>query len=511
MKTRNWARAAAVAVAASLTLTACTGSTGTSGTDGQEGPQTLRLSLSAPPSNFQVGNWSGGDATLFMSAYDSIIHRAVDGKLVPGIATSWQYNEDRTQLTLSIREGMKFTSGHPVDAAAVAASVEAARVGASTKENFALISKVEATDNSTVVISLSAPDAAFLPSLSGTGGVVGDPDSLTAEDAKLWPVGSGPYALSKDESTVGSRYVLKKNADYWNADAFPYQTVDVQIMQDPTAAQNAVLSGQLDYTGLSSLDAKAQFPADRFTVGEGKPSTVAALWLVDREGKIVPALKDARVRQAINLAIDRQGIATKLNPGTKTPTNQLFSGQGDAYSKDLETKTPYDVERAKKLLAEAGYADGFAVTMPSVTGVTTAFESVIQQSLSDIGVKVTWESVPFQQFYQKVFGGSYGMFFMYNGLSGSDAQDYNASKSGIFNPFKYTTPELDKLEAAANAAPEDKQGEAFRAINEYWVNDSWAVPISDIGGFYVTPKTVKYTPPVQFGMGVEPFQPAGNG
>lgn len=508
MKTTHWVRAAAVAAATLLALTACSGSGGATGTAQQEGPQTLRLSLTAPPSNFNVGAWAGGDATLFLSAYDTIINRTVDGELVPAIAEKWEYNDDRTQLTLAIRKGMTFTSGDPVDAAAVAASLEAARAGSSTKANFKSISKVEATDDSTVVITLSAPDAALVPLMATTPGAVGDPDSLGSEEAKLWPVGSGPYALSKEESTVGSRYILKKNEDHWNAEAYPYETVDVQIIQDPTASQNAVLSGQLDFTGLPSADARAQFPTDRFTLGQGKPSTVGALWLADREGKIVPALKDVRVRQAINMALDRESIAKNLNPGTNTATNQLFSPNSDAFDEELKVKTPYDVDAAKKLMADAGYGDGFDVTMPSVAGITTPYESVLQQSLADIGVKVTWEAVPFQQFYQKVFGGSYGMYFMFNGLQGSAAQDFSTASQGIFNPFNHTTPEFEELKAVANSAPEESQGEAFRAINEYWVDEAWAAPVSNIAGFYVHPNTVEYTSPVAYGQGVLPFKPA---
>jgi peptide/nickel transport system substrate-binding protein len=509
MKTQRWFRVAAVAAAAGVALTACSGGGGEASGDAEEqGPQTLRISQASPPSNFQVGNWSGGDATLYMSVYDTIIHRAVDGELEPGIAESWEYNDDRTELTLEIRDGMTFTSGDPVDAAAVVASLEAARAGASTAQNFALIEGVEASDESTVLVKLSAPDAAFVPSLSGTGGVVGEPDELTSEESKLWPIGSGAYTLSQDDTTVGSKYVLEKNEDYWNADAYPYETVEVQIIPDPSATQNAVLSGQLDYTGLQSADASSQFPEDRFTVGQGLPSTVGVLWLVDKEGKIIPALKDVRVRQAINMAIDRDAIAENLNPGSNTAWNQYFSPNG-AGDEDLLSKTPYDVKKAKALMAEAGYADGFAVTMPSVTGITTTYESVLTQSLTDIGIQVTWESVPFQDFYAKVFGGNYGMFFMFNGFSGSDAQDFNAANSGIFNPNRTTTPELDALVGQANAASEDEQRDAFAKVNEYLVDQAWNAPISYVRSTYVTPKSVEYTPPVQFGQGVLPFQPTG--
>ena len=302
--------------------------------------------------------------------------------------------------------------------------------------------------------------------------------------------------------------MLEKNPDNWNADAYAFDTIEVQVIQDAAAAQNAVLSGQLDYTNLPSEDAAAQFPEDRFTTGTGALSTVSALFIVDREGQIVPALADVRVRRAINLAIDREAISD-LNPGTTAPTNQIFGPSGEAYSEELLDETPYDLEQARELMAEAGYADGFDITMPSVAGITTANESMIEQALTDIGIEVTWESVPFQEFYSKVFGGNYGMFFMFNGLSGLDARDYKAATSaGVFNPFDLTTPEFEELVAAANSAPEEEQGEAFRAVNEYLVDEAWFAPINYLGGYYAHPNTIEFTPPLAYGESVLPFQPA---
>lgn len=508
MRVSRTARSTVIAVAAAiaLSLSACSGPSGGSASD-SDVAQTLRLSQSSPPSNFQIGNYSGGDATIFFSVYDRLIHRAVDGSLAPGIAESWEYNEDRTELALKVREGMTFSNGTSVDAAAVVASLEAARSGSSTKQNLASIVQIDARDN-TVVITLSEPDAALVPSLSDTPGAVGDPTRLTSEDSKLWPVGSGPYVLAKDKTTVGSKYVLEKNDKYWDAENFPYSTVEMQVIQDSSASQNAVLSGQLDYTGVPSKDALSQFPEDRFKTGVNESSSLAALWLVDREGKVVPALKDVRVRQAINLAVDRESIAENLNPGTNIATNQIFSRNGEAFDEELLSESKFDVAAAKKLMAEAGYADGFDVTMPSVQGITTTYESTIQQALADIGIKVTWQSVPFQDFYPKIFGGSYGMFFMFKGMSSTDSQDLNTATSGVFNPFRTTNPEFEALLATADASPEDRQGEAYRELNEYLIEQAWFAPISAVGGFYVVPSSVDYTPPMQFGQGVQPFKPA---
>ena len=508
MRTKLAIRAAAVTFVAAFALAGCSSGGGSSQNNAGQVDRTLQLAISAPPSNFSIGNWSGGDATLFNSVYEDVLGLSVDGKVEPGIAESWEYNSDRTQLTLHIRKGMKFTDDTPVDAQAVVASLEVARKGASTSQNLSTVTSVKATDGSTVVVALSQPDAALLPSLASTVGAVGATKVLTAESSKLEPVGSGPYVLDKSQTTVGSTYTLVRNDGNWNAKAYPFKKVVVKVIPDATAAQNALRSGQLDVLpAAGTKETVAQFPQGQFTTGENKATAFGALWIVDREGKLVPALKDSRVREAINLVFDRDSIAKNLTGPGSAPTNQVFSPSGQAFSTDLLSKTPYDLDKARKLMAEAGYADGFTVTMPS-TPVSTTFESTLTQSLSDIGIKVKWETVPFQDFYPKVFGGNYGMFFMYNGYSGSDAQDVKASLSGIFNPSKNTTPELQKLLAAANSASEADQGAAFRAVNNYLVEQSWNAPLNSTSGYYVASNKVKYTPPVSYGQNVKPYAPA---
>ena len=340
--------------------------------------------------------------------------------------------------------------------------------------------------------------------MTSTAGGVGAPSVLTAESSKLEPVGSGPYVLNLDETTAGSEYVLEKNDEFWNADAYPFETVDIKVIADPTAATNAFKAGQLDYVGLMSENDASQYPEDKFTVGNNKPGAIAVLWLVDRDGTVVPALKDERVRQAINLAFDRDTIAAKLGSGSMSPTEQVVSPTGGAWSDDINETYSFDVDKAKELMADAGYADGFDVTMPS-TVVSTQFEPVITQSLADIGITVTWETVPFQDFYAKVFGGNYGMFFMFNGFSGSDASDVNASLTGLFNPFQSTTPELQELLRAANASLDE---DSFRDVNGYLVDQAWFAPLGYLEGLYAVPNTVTYTPPIVGNTTVLPWAPA---
>ncbi|MCZ9882828.1 ABC transporter substrate-binding protein [Arthrobacter sp. B2a2-09] len=497
---------AAVATVATTVLALASCSPGSQA--GGEEPQNLTLHLAAasPPGNFTIGNWTGGDATLFLSVYDTVIHQTLDGKLEGGVAKKWEYSDDKKTLTLSIRDGMKFTDRTPVNAEAVVASLRAAMAGASTKANLTSIASVEATDSSTVKVSLSRPDASLVPVLASVAGAVGAPAVLTAESSKLEPVGSGAYVLDKAKTTAGSVYTLTKNPDYWDAGAYPYGTVETKIIADATAVQNAMLSGQLDATSVSSAEEAKQYPESQFSSGPTPPAAVGGLFIVDRAGSVVPALADVRVRKAINLAIDRESIQKKLIGAERGATNQMVSPSGETFDKDLLSAYPFDVDKAKSLMAEAGYANGFAVTMPS-TPISLRFESVLSQQLGAIGIKVKWESVPFQDFYAKVLGRSYGMFFMFNGLSGSDALDLNNNLTGVFNPFNATTPELDALRAAADAAPDAKQVSAFKAINKYLVEQAFYAPIIAGEGVYVVKKGIEFTPPVARGQNVLPFKP----
>ncbi|MDR0849192.1 MAG: ABC transporter substrate-binding protein [Propionibacteriaceae bacterium] len=517
MKISTHLRVATAVVAACLALSACSGGTNDDTTSGATDPvtgaatssapavdYTLHLSMQAPPSNLSIGNYSGGDTTIFLSVYDTILHKDLEAAIQPGLAEKWEYNADMTKLTLTIRQGIKFTNGEALDAQAVAASLKASCAGSSTAENLKSISSVDATDASTVVITLSKPDAALIPLLGGIHGAVGAPSLLSDESSQLKPIGSGAYILDEAGSTPGSVYLLKKNPDFYNADLYPFATVEERVIADNTAAQNAVKAGQLDYSGLPSMDLFSQFPAADFTTGNNRPGAIGILFLADREGKVVPALAHQEVRQAINLAFDRATIAAKLGPGIMNPTVQVVNPAGGAWGDDINATYNYNVDKAKSLLATAGFADGFAITMPS-TVMSTQFEPIITQSLADIGITVTWESVPFQDFYTKVFGGNYGMYFMYNGFVGNDALDINAVMGGAFNPFYSSTPELQDLMDKANTST---SADAFKGVNKYLVDQAWFAPIVYMTPAYVISNNVTYTPPVITAASVLPWAPA---
>ncbi|PPF38023.1 ABC transporter substrate-binding protein [Rathayibacter sp. AY1A3] len=504
MKVASALKAVAVTAAVAIALAGCTAGGSPEGSSGAE--QTLHLSQGGTPSNFTVGQWGGSENLLSTAVYDTLVTMDTDGTLIPGMAESWEYDDSRTKLTFDIRSGMTFTDGEKADAEAVVASLEALRVGTVSQAAWARVSSVEAPDDSTVVVNLSAPDAAFLPALTNSNGAIGAPEALTAESSQLEPVGSGPYILNTEKTVAGSKYVLDRNPDNWNVAAYPFEHLEVSILADPTAQQNSLRSGQLDV--LPSADDVEQYPAAQFDTGENKPTSLAVLWLSDRAGTIVPALADVRVRQAINLALDRDTIASKLIGNGSTATNQVVSDIDSAFSEDLLDVASYDLDKAKSLMAEAGYADGFAVTMPS-TPYSAQYDSIISQSMSDIGITVNYESVALTDFFTKVFTKNYAMYFMYNGMASNNAVDVKTSLGGIFDPFGTATPELTQLIATADAAPDDEQGAAWGDVNAYLVNNFWNAPLNQVNGSWVASKKVTYTAPTQYNLNLLPYAPAG--
>lgn len=507
MKIRSASRAAVISVAAAVALSACTAGGGAGGAATVSTDRTLNLMMNAPPSDMSVGNSSGGETTLLNSIYDTLVILAPDGSIKPGVASSWAYSADHKTLTFHIRKGMKFTDGEKVDAGAVVASLNASKTGPATSDNFASVTDITSTDDYTVVLSLSSPDAALVSLLTEVSGVIGAPKSLGSADSKLWPTGSGPYILDKSKSVVGSKYVLERNPDYWNVSAYPFKTVIESIITDPTAAENALRSGQLDVLQSATASDVAQFPKAQFNSGDNKPLAIAVLWLADRDGTVVPALKEQKVRQAINLALDRETIAKKLLGPGNAATNQVFNPSGDVFSKSLLASQRFNVGAAKKLMAEAGYPNGFTVAMPSSV-VTTTYESTLTQELGDIGIKVDWQSVPFEDFNSKVLAKTFGMYVQYNGYNTSPAVEAEGSMAGVFNPFNTTTPELTQLLNAANAAPDKDQAAAWGAVNKYFVDNAWFAPIASSSGFWLSDKNVKYTAPTQYGVNLLPYSPA---
>lgn len=419
------------------------------------------------------------------AVYDTLLDRDENFELVPGLATEWSYNEDNTILNLKLRDDVTFTDGSPFNAEAVKANI--ANLAAGTGQNSYMakqVAEVEIVGDYEVNIKLSGPDPSYLEYLSSVGGVMTSPASHTAADVATNPVGTGPYVLDDDATVVGSTYTYTRNPDYWDAESFPYDTVVIKPMNDLTARLNAIRSGQVNG---ASADANTAAEAEGagLTLNTSSVDWVG-LFIADREGQMVPALGDVRVRQAINMAFDKESMLENLSAGRGAITTQIFNPVTDAYDPSLDDDYSFDVAAAQALMAEAGYADGFEVEMPELAGFQ-AFNPAIASQLAEIGVRVKWVPVAANATITEILSGKFPMFFFSLG-SQSAWQDVQKSllPTSAWNTAKAEDPELAQLLDTAKNATDDERADAMNAVTTWVVENAWFAPFYRVDAVYLT-------------------------
>ncbi|CAH0192943.1 Heme-binding protein A [Microbacterium oxydans] len=449
--------------------------------------------VSAPNSLDPAQIVDGQQMFVWSSILDTLLRKDPEtGKLLPGAAEKWEYNEDGTQLTLTLREGMTFSSGDPVDAAAVTATLlrSKATPGA-VQSRLAAVSDVVAKDDTTVVISFSAFDPQFLDNLAQGPGAIGDPATMDEARTATDPIGSGPFTLDVEKTVPGSSYVLVKRDDYWDADNVPFKSLTVKVLQDPTASFNALQAGELNAATVQT-QVIPQLDASTFTITKNDAVAVAYLNILDRAGAKFPALGDVKVRQAINMAIDREGVLKGLFSGVGIATEQLASPFGEIYDEKLSDTYKYDPKKGKKLVEEAGYA-GETFQIPS-TFLSTTIEPVLSQAFTDIGLNLEWVTVPPQQAQAAARSGDYGLYYQILGFN-SDAADLATTigAAGFGNPTGYTDPKLDGYFDEINNTVDFADAlPVYKELNEYVVDQALVVPVVFIGTTWATADGITY-------------------
>lgn len=511
---RRSARAAtaiAAALALALSITACSSPSG-----GQSGGQpndsaTLTLAIQAPPPSLDPAQLDEGTGTfIWSSLFDTLLKVDNEGKIVPNAAESWEYSEDLLTLTLTLRDDLTFSTGDAVTAQDVADTLNRTRETPGQQQpKLSSVESVEAPDDVTVVLTLSKPDPVLVNYLAQATGVIGDPAVLDDAESAVRPTGSGPYELA-DTTVDGTSYVLQRRDDYWNAEAHPFETVTVRVIQDSTAIFNALVAGEVNAANIQAPQLE-QAKSSNLTVAQIGSAATILLLLADREGTIQPALGDERVRQALNMAFDRQLYVDTLFAGIAEPTEQNFNMNGAAYDASLEDTYPFDPEAARELLADAGYPDGFTLTMPS-TLVSQNYEPAITQSLGDIGVTVQWEPVPPQNIASSLTGGQYAAVVWAEGtnLAGREMANH-FSPNGFLNPFNWETPEFDEMLTAIAAESDlDAQAELYKKASAYTVEHALNAPIASLGALWATSKDVEVATEVNVPKTVRMFAPSGD-
>ena len=477
------ATAAAIAIAA-LALTGCSGGGENTGSEGSGGTLTV-AGFIAPTTLDPAGSEWGNRSPFYQAVYDTLLLQTSDGKIEPFLATEWSYNDDNTELTLKLRDDVKFTDGSALTADVVVANLGRFKKGTSPAANYlALADTFTAVDEHTVKITLSAPDPALLSYLTNVAGLVASGEALNS-DLATKPVGSGPYMLDTSATVTGTSYVYTKNPNYWNPDLQHYDKLVINVLGDPTAALNAIRAGEANAVKLISNDNLDQVEGAGWTVNSVELD-FNGLLILDRAGTMNPALADVRVRQALNYAFDRDALLQALQQGRGTVTTQVFPARSAAYDPALDSYYTYDPAKAKELLAEAGYPNGFTLSMPNSAQLGASTFTLLQQQLADIGVTVEYTD-PGNNFIADLIAPKFPASFM--GLEqNADWQliQFMIAPTATFNPFKYEDPKVDEMIKQIQFGDEATQKSVAKELNKYIVEQAWFAPFFRVQGPFAT-------------------------
>jgi peptide/nickel transport system substrate-binding protein len=331
----------------------------------------------------------------------------MDGSIAPLLAESWSVDPDGKVYTFHLRKGVKFHDGEAFDASDVKFSFERAKAEGSTnkakKAVFDNVSRIEAPDPHTVILVLNQADGNFLFRMGENTAVILDPKSAATTATK--PIGTGPFKF--DNWAKGSAISLSKFDGYRDAAKVKLKKVTFRFISDPAAQVAALLAGDID--GMPRFGAPQnlkQFQSDpRFTVAIG-----------GTEGKTIVSINnkkkpfdDVRVRRAIAAAIDRKAVVDGAMEGFGAPIGSHMVPTDAGYL-DLTSVNPYNPEKAKALLKEAGVATPLNVTLtlPPLQYARKGGE-IIASQLGKVGINAKIENVEWAQWLSGAFKGNYDL------------------------------------------------------------------------------------------------------
>ncbi|MDO4292899.1 MAG: ABC transporter substrate-binding protein [Eubacteriales bacterium] len=421
---------------------------------------------------------AGTDEVLF-NVFEGLVKPDSEGNLNDAVAESHTISEDGKVYTFTLREGVKFHDGTAVTAQDVKYSLDRcadAGSGAPLVSAFSAIDSINVVDDKTVEIVLKEGDTDFLPYLT----VAIIPESN--QDPEGNPIGTGPYKFVS--RTPQESIVLQKFDDYWGTPA-NIETVKLQIIANADTIVTSLNGGGVDMFARIT-QAQADQLSDQFDVLEGTMNLVQAMYLNNAKAPF----DNEKVRQALCYAVDPQGIMDMISDGKGTQIgSSMFPAFGKYYMPELNDLYPTDIEKAKQLLAEAGYPDGFrfTLTVPSNYQQHVDTAQVIAEQLKQIGVTADIQLVEWESWLSDVYTDrNYEATVV-----GVDASSLTAAAllrrftSDAPNNFiNFKDPAYDEAFAAAQESTDDAEKTAhYKECETILAEDAANVYIQDLPSF----------------------------
>lgn len=411
---------------------------------------------------------------VLTNVIDNLVSLDAEQNIVPALAESWDISEDGLTLTFHLRQGVRFSNGTPLVAGhfkTVFDRLLDPATGSGASWRMGTVTGVEAPDDGTLVLSLSVPSPSLLGHLAVSKALgVFDPAGVDDGTVNTRPVGTGPFMIS--DFQPGTRVLLERNPHYWQ-EGLPYlDAVDIRIIGDETVRRTALVTGEVDWSFAIPAQSVEELSARDDVVVDLTPA--GAYYYIGVNMRDGP-LADERVRQAIAFAINREniGLAAEFGNAAVTqdpiPANSAWHFGYAPYGQDLE--------RARALMAEAGYAGGFEMEIMPTSEIepTIRAAQVVQADLAAIGIRASIRTLEWAEWLQEQGDGNYDTYICsWNGLVDPDDFYYAQHRTGeVFNFTGYSNPTVDQLLDEARVLPGfEERYPLYQQVNQAIVDDA---------------------------------------
>lgn len=455
---------------------------------------------------------TGTNFVLMHQMYETLLNRSADGKLLPLLATEWKMLEsDPTIWEFKIRPNVKFHDGTPLTAKDVVFSLNRAKgPNAQVKSLLASVDSIKAVDDLTVHVKTKGPNLIFPNNVTNlfimseewakknNALETQDATSKTENGATRAVNGTGAFMLATREQD--SKTVMKQNPNYWGKDKVGDVTELVYVpIKSPSTRVAALLSGEVDFAQDIPAQDVARLKQDsKLRINEGPENrsiflglNVGSAELKSSNIKGKNPLADPKVREAIELAIDRDAIKRSVMRGLSNPSGVMAPSFVNGYTKDMGVYQKADVNKAKALLKEAGYPDGFTITLHSPNDRYVndeAISTAIAGFLGRIGIKTEVSSRPIAQHSVSIVNAD-SDFYLYGwGVPTYDSAyifDFLVATRGkegrgAQNATHYSNPDLDaKIISLSSESDKAKRDATIKQIWDVVQKERFYIPLHD--------------------------------
>ncbi len=443
--------------------------------EGAKPTGTLRVALSGDPNSLYIPATADKNADIAASQlYDPLVFQDDDGTIVPALAERWEVSADGTEYTFYLRQGVTFHNGEPFNADDVLATWEYGKgEGSSWPDRYSIVTEVTKVDDYTVKMKTDGPKPLLTVTMHDFWSII--PNEYMAEVGvdgfQQAPVGTGPFMFV--EWVKGDHITYKANPNYWREGQPKIETLIFRPIPESAIRMAAIQTDEIDVVQrLSADEAQSLLGVEGVRVIKYPVARIFYIAFNNLTSGVGQPTENALVRQAMNYAVDVDAIIDALFNGFgKRAAGYVATGE-KGYG--IVEPFPYDPEKAKELLAEAGFADGFEMDMACPAGAYGSFEEVCQAVagyLGEVGVKITLDIMESAQYWDlqakkelpPLFGDSWAdeSGEAYNRLAGA--------LGGNDAPYSsWSDPEIDRLLKAISTEVDDaKRTKLYEELQVY--------------------------------------------